>query len=354
MPTQTTLTGTYDISTLLAARTASAAAYGLETIQRILAADIAAHNILVRQMLGDFAELSSDRQRLYGGSVGGEMIEVDEYGRAPTQRDLPGSTVGFPLRLFQYALGWTDKWLKIHTPADMAIATQAAEKAHLRAIQREIKRAIFRSANYSWPDYLVDNVTLAVKRFVNADSLAIPNGPNGETFTASSHTHYDAIAGLTAAALTATINDVIEHGFGGKVIAAINKADEAAVRALTGFVAYPDPRIIYRNSDTPGQTLDITRLDNRAIGIFGGAEVWVKPWAIANYVFVYDSDDPQKPLVFRQRSDSQLQGLRIAATLDTYPLHAQYMEDEYGIGVWTRTNGAVLYFGGGAYVDPTI
>ncbi len=61
-----------------------------------------------------------------------------------------------------------------------------------------------------------------------------------------------------------------------------------------------------------------------------------------------------KPLAFRQREAASLQGLRIAAQLDTHPLYAQYMEAEFGVGVWTRTNGAVLYFGGASYTDPTI
>jgi len=346
--------GTYDINTLLATRFQSAAEFGLDTIQQVLEADIAAHNAIVQQMVSDLCEITSDRQRKYGSSVSGEMVEVDEFGRAPTQNPVVGDTCGFPLRLFQYSIGWTSKYFEIATPADLAQATLGAESAHLRAIQRELKKAIYLSANYTFNDYLVDKVDLAVKRFVNADGARIPNGPNGEVFDGSTHTHYDANASLTATVLTNIINDVIEHGHGGAVKVVINKADEAAVRALGGFVAYPDPRVIYRASDTPAQTLDISRLDNRAIGIFGGAEVWVKPWAIANYAFVYDSASPNKPLVFRQRTQQTLQGLRIAAELNTFPLLARYMEAEYGIGAWTRTNGAVLYFAGAVYTDPTI
>ena len=347
-------TGTHDISTLLATRFQSAVAYGLDTIEQVLAADIAAHNAIVQEMVSDICEVTTDRQRRYGTSVDGDMVEVDEYGRAPTQVAKPGATVGFPLRMFQFAIGWNEKWLQLHTPADMATAVQNAEKAHLRAIQRDIKRAIFASANYTFNDFLVDKVDLAVKRFVNADSAAIPDGPNGETFDGSTHTHYAALASLTAAGLKANINNVIEHGFGGAVRVAINKADETTVRALSGFVAYPDPRIVYRNTDTPGQTLDISRLDNRAIGIFEGAEVWVKPWALQYYTFAWDAASPNKPLAFRQRDAATLQGMRIAATLSTFPLYAQYMEAEWGIGVWTRTNGACLYFNNGTWADPTI
>jgi hypothetical protein len=347
-------TGTYDISSLLAARFQSAAQFGLDTIQRVLNADVAAHNAIVSEMMNEMCEVTTDRQRKYGTSTDGEMVEVDEYGRAPTLRPQVGATVGFPLKLFQFPVGWTEKWLQVHTPADIATATLGAETAHLRGIQREIKRAVYLSANYTHNDHLVDKVDLAVKRFVNADSATIPNGPNGETFDSATHTHYNGEASLTAAFLTACINDVIEHGHGGQVRVAISKTDEAAVRLLTGFIAYPDPRVIYRVTDTPGQTLDISRLDNRAIGIFAGAEVWVKPWAIANYVYAWDAGSPNKPLAFRQREQTALQGLRIAATNSSFPLIAQFFEAEYGLGVWTRTNGSILYFANATYADPTI
>ena len=35
---------------------------------------------------------------------------------------------------------------------------------------------------------------------------------------------------------------------------------------------------------------------------------------------------PQKPVAFRQRTQTSVQGLRIAAELDTFPLHARYLE----------------------------
>lgn len=356
--TVTVGTGVHDISDLLAARFQSVAEYGMNTIVEVLQSDIAAHNTIVMEMLSDMCEPTTDRQRIYGTSASGDMTEVDEYGKAPTKKATTGATVGFPLKLYQFNVGWTAKWMQTRTPADMATAVLAAEKAHLRELQRQIKRAIFLSANYTFIDHLVDKVSLSVKRLVNGDSAEIPEGPNGETFDGASHSHYNFAASLNATDLNTVINDVIEHGHGAAVRVAINKADETAVRALSGFVAYPDPRLIvpvYSATGVPGTKLDISRLDNRAIGIFGGAEVWVKPWAIANYPFAWDAGGSQKPLAFRQRASTAIQGLRIAAENDDYPLYAQFLEAEFGIGVWTRTNGAVYYTGSGAsYTDPTI
>lgn len=349
-----TNTGTYDISSLLNFRGTSAVEFGIDTIAQVLQRDLAAWNALVLEMIQEMCEPTTERAMVYGTGASGEMQETDEYGRTSTQRAEVGDNVYFPLREFQYNLGWTDKALKVLTPADIANQQIAGEKAHWKRIQREIKRAIYPAADYDYRDHLIDNVVLAVKRFVNADGGGIPEGPNGETFDPDTHTHYVANNGWLAAALTAAINNVLEHGHGGNIRVAINTADETAVRGLSGFVPYPDPRIVYRQTDTPGKTLDISRLDNRAIGIYGGAEVWVKSWAIDNYPFIWDAASPEKPLAFRQRAQTALQGLRLAAENDDYPLHVKNQEAEFGIAAKTRTNGVVLYVGGSSYTDPTI
>lgn len=347
-------TGSLTIADLLAARFQSVAEFGEDTVQEVLAADIAAHNTIVTQMVSELCEVTTDRQRLSGSSLSGEMIEVDEHGRAPTQRDQPGSTVGFPLKLYQFNVGWTRKWLQSATPADLAIRTQAAKKAHLRRIQTDIKSALYLSSNYTHRDHLIDNVDLEVKRFVNADSKPIPDGPNGETFDGATHTHYDASASLTASAVTAIIDDVVEHGHGDQVRLNISRTNETAFRALSGFEAYVDPRLtLNANANEPRTRAILNRLDNRPIGIFGAAEVWVKPWAIAGYYFAHSVSGP-KPLAFRQRQQEALQGLQMVSESEVHPLLVEFMEAEFGVGVYTRTNGAVLYVGGGSYVAPTI
>jgi hypothetical protein len=48
--------------------------------------------------------------------------------------------------------------------------------------------------------------------------------------------------------------------------------------------------------------------------------------------------------------------MEIAAEFDSYPLRARALEREIGVGVWNRTNGAVLYIDTGnadAYVAPS-
>lgn len=347
-------TGHYTIEDLLEVDFQSVAEFGRQTIREVLQRDLEAHNEIMEEMVSDLADVDTDRQRIYGSSSNGDMVEVDEHGRSPTQKETHGATVAFPLRLFQYSLGWTEKWMRTNTPADMAQSTISAEKSHRRRVQDEIRRAIFESSNYTFQDHLVDNVDLDVKRLVNADGAPIPDGPFGETFDGSSHTHYLANASLTNAVANSLVDHIVEHGHGQNVKIYINRADATAWKGLSDFNEYEDPRMIFRASDVPDERVDITQLDNKAIGIFNAAEVWVKPWIPQNYALCIDiGGDSEPPLVFRQRDAESLQGLRTAAEIARFPLITEHMEAEFGLGVWNRTNGAVLQFNNSTYQDPS-
>lgn len=349
--------GIYDIQSLLAIKFQSVKAFGLNTIQDVIQRDLEMHNQLVTDMVGSLCETTTDAQRTYGTSSQNSMQEVDEYGRANTVRMDVGDTVGFPLRRYQYALGWTADWFSKKTPGDMAQIVVDSEAAHKREIVTQIKRAIFLSSNYTFRDHLVDYVSLNVKRFVNADSARIPNGPYGLTFDGSTHTHYLGATSLSTTLMDAAILSLLEHGLGGNVKVAFNYANEAAVRGLTGFTPYLDQRIVTPASsrDVTNSTLNVTSLYDRAIGLYGAAEVVIKPWVPAGYFFMWDDNPSAKPLAFRQQEATDLQGLRIPATFDAFPLHAEYMQAEFGIGVWNRTNGVVGKFtaSGSTYEDPT-
>lgn len=348
--------GTFTLADLLAVRFQSVNDFGANTVVEVLQQDLAAHNAIVNEMLTDMAVFTTDTQDIYGTGTAGEMVEVDEVGRSETQKPSPGSTVGFPLRLFQYGIGWTAKYMETATPADLAQGQLAAEQAHMKAIRRDIKRALFGPLNYTWNDFLINNVAIPVKRLVNADSAAIPDAPDGSTFTASSHTHYNGSAALDVAAVNAGITDLIEHGHGARVMIAIHHTNAAAFIALSGFVKAVPAYVQTPAYDVtiPSARTDLGNQYNRLLGYFGAAEVWVKPWAIADYMFIWDGAAAGKPLKMRQRTATSLQGLRIAAELPLYPLYAKYFEAEYGIGVWTRTNGVAVHFANATYQSPSI
>lgn len=348
-------TGIYDVPSLLAATNSTVVEVGEDTIAEILAADNAAFSAVVDDMLADLCVSSTDRLRTVGNSLGGNAMEVDEYGQGPTQKDVPGYFVGFPLKRIQFNVGWTTQWLKNAKAADLAIRNGIAQGAHLRRMRYELQRAIFTPTNaLTTKDHLgPDNATLPVRALINADSTAMANGPNGEVFDGATHTHYDGSATLTAAAVTALIADVVEHRNGAVVRVYINVADAAAFALLTGFIALQVPFVTLNDAANQAiKRVDISKADNRQIGWFGVAEVWTKPWVPANYVVAADVAAPAKPLVRRVEENDR--GMHIAAEIESHPLHANFAEWFYGFGVWNRTAMAVLKTNNATYAAPTL
>lgn len=348
--------GLQSIDDLLAIRFRSPLQLGLNTIAPVLERDMAIHNQLTTDMVSSFADVTDDYRRVYGSSDVLDMIEADEFSRAHTQKGQTGSEVDFPMRGYQIAIGWDRAYFQNATVADMAQTQISAQKGHIIRIRTELQKAIYQSSNYSFVDYRDTKVSLPVKRFLNADGANIPDSPFGNTFNPATHTHYLATAAASAADVNSLISTVLEHHIGGKPTVIINRADEAQFRALTGFQPYIDSRLTLNvNQNQPYARLNPFQADNRPIGLFGSAEVWVKPWALPSYWLMTDlSDQAPRPLACRVRKGQTKIELKVMAQLDFAPLYAKYMESEYGFGVWTRTNGAVLYTGGGAYVDPVL
>lgn len=358
-------TGTHTIADLLdnAFASTTVVEFGIERLNDAIQADLNVHNQRMREIVAQMAIITTERSTVYGTNDTAEMHSADEFSRGPTQKVTVGSKVEFPLDKKQTALGWTYDYFKRATVNDIAKQQVAVRKAHLTAVINAMRDALFGSSNFTSVDRFRDNLSLSVKRLVNADSASIPNGPNGETYDASTHTHYDSTTSVSGSglntAILATISDVVEHGHGGQVVLYINRAQEAAIRLLTDFTPYLDPRVIPASTTTRANgMLDTSRLDNRAIGIFGAAEVWVKPWVPADYFLCFDRADPRKPLAFRESVVGAESGLQLGGPrrLEAHPLMADYYEAFLGVGVWTRTNGAVLYANagaGGSYVVPT-
>jgi hypothetical protein len=352
--------GTLGTLDTLASSQQTIAQYGedraFSDIQRSLEID----NRILMESMSPLVERTTDRQRRYGGTANMTMQEVDEFGRSDAQKVAAGVTVGFPLRLFDISVQWNRKFFQNATAAELAAQMTAAQASYRRKVLLEMKKALFNPMNYTFEDALVDHVDLSVKRLVNADSAAIPLGPNGGTFDGATHTHYIArVSTLAATDIDAVINTVIEHHAEGRPMLYINRASESAVRGFNSagqFLAY-QPVTIQPSDDSiraRGGTLAGTPIDNRAIGIWGtsNTEVWVKPWVPANYMFAWVAGAPA-PLVFRTRNAGG-GGLTVAADDELHPLRAETLEAEFGFGVWTRTNGAVLYTGGTSYTAPTL
>lgn len=352
MPNYGTFTS---LDTLATLSNTTVAQLGEDTAFAAIDAALAAHNAIMQDLLSSLVDRTTDRLRRYGGPANMAMDEIDEMGTPDAQKVAAGSNVGFPLRLYGGSLQWTRKAFQNMMANEFAAQVTGMMDADKNVVIRQIKRAIYTPTNNTtYVDRLVDGVVLPLRALVNADSQPLPLGPNGEVFTASSHTHYLANATYTAASLTSLISTVTEHYGNGNIIVCINQADEAATRGFTGFVAYIDPRLMnLTTAITARDSLDnLVNIYNRRIGLFAGAEIWVKPWVLSGYPFCYLEGQP-KPLVMRTRPTGG-GDLSLVFEDEEHPLRARTYEREFGISVWNRTNGAVLDNAHGSYTAPTI
>jgi hypothetical protein len=340
--------------------------YGEDRLYAHLTDLLNVHNAMTTQMVSLFVEFTTDNIRRFGaGAVSGEMIEVDEWGLTDVQKtQVAGYDIGFPLRAYQYSLGWTRKYFELKAVSDLAKEFVASQEADVRNVKRQMLSALFNPVNYTFTDRLVNFQTLPVKRLTNADGSPIPINEFGATFVGGTHTHYLGRAGgaLAAADITAAIDTVVEHGIaGGQVLVLINKAQEPAIAAMTPFTPLQAPMVDLG----PGSTVQLVarmsrenpyRLDDRPIGVWDGyVVVHTKPWIPPNYIVIMIvGSTAGKVLTFRTRNVPGYGTLRMVAEHEHYPLRAQHMEREFGVGVWQRLGAAVLYAGGSSYVAPVI
>lgn len=352
--------GTLSIFDTLGSRRAAASDYlGLydeqtlyEQVQRFLDA----HNLLMSEMTADIMDTTTERFLTWGNIATVDMQEGDEFSIPDAQKAQPSPVMmGFPLKIKQAAYQVTQRFMQTKTLGDLEDVVKASTDADLRQRLKDIRAALFNPTNNTaYVDRFVDGANIPLRALTNADGTFIPPDRFGNTFNAGTHTHFLGTASFVAADLTALIQTVLEHYYSGDIRVYINQAQEAAVRAMSGFYAYWDARL------NPGVNtaraigeLDMSNIYDRPIGVYNAAQIWVRPWVPASYLFCFNAGET-KPLRMRTRPSAgiDLGQLRIAAQNMSYPLQATVMEREYGIGVYERTNGAVLYTGNATYTAP--
>lgn len=345
--------------------TTTIADFNEQTLAQRVQQAVDLYNRGVAEAIRDFATVTAAYQLPYGTLTDDTgMQELDEWGSPDADKTTAAGSLGLPLRRFGKSKQWTRLFV-LNTPVSQ-LATELNDMAAKDAqnLKRRILQALVKSTNtLNYNDRFATRNTYDLRALLNADGMAIPPGPNGETFTASSHTHYLASTTLDDAFAASIIDTVVEHGVDGGIVWYINRTQESAVRNLTGnggFQAYVDARI--RPADSTSFAtggLDVNNTTDRAIGLYYGAEVWVKPWVPSNYHIVFDAGASDKPLGIRTRSGSlaagaEQGGFGLIFDNEQYPLRAKAVGREFGVGVINRHKAAVGYSGGGTYVIPTI
>ncbi len=314
-----------------------------------------AHNAITTELRAGLTFTTTDSQRLYGGTDTVVMEDLDEFGSPDAQKVSAGENLGFPLRKTGAAVQWTRTFLMNARVSQINATTQAIMTADLKRISRDIRRAFMLATNYTFKDRLATNLNLSVKRLLNADGDPVPPSPYGDTFDGSTHTHYLATATFTKAGLTDLVETVLEHNANANIRVEINRAQETALRVAANFpdfLPYTDARLIQATDVTRAAgDLNMNRVYDRAIGVYGPAEVWVKPYMPANYLTAYDTSMP--PLAYRVPENGS-GNLELVFEDEAHPLRARGWERNYGVGVWRRHAMAMLFIASASWADPTI
>jgi hypothetical protein len=342
------------LQSLALAQGLTIAQFGVAETYALVERDLNYHNQLVNtEMIPDLCWVTDQREEQYGIQDDMTVEEIDEFGRPDTQKLGFATTMGFPLSSYGRSVGWTWDYAQVQTPGQLVEQVTAIKGGDLKGIRLNIARRLFNPANnLTYKDRKIDNKTLKLRALINADGEQVMPGPEMQAFNAGTHTHYTATnnASLTNTAVTALVNNVLEHGRVGELCLYINLAQEAAIRGFNGaneFTPYVDVRI--RQSQTAvyaiDDTLDLDTPEDRAIGIYGAAKVYVKPWIPSGYLLCVDKGaGNMKPLAYRTRPGGALSdlGLRGRIKTDDFPLYAETLARDYGVGVWQRHMAACL------------
>lgn len=356
--------GTLQILDTIGSRRAAATdylhLYDEATLYDQINAYLVAHNKLMSDMMADLVTPVGDQRFITWGNVDTvDMIDADEFSRPDVQKSQESPTgLGIPLYGKQIAWGVTRLFMMNKTVGDLDQLLTNITDADKRDLLKTIRRTLFNPTNNtSYVDRRFDkaqfSTSFPLRAFYNADSAFIPKSPYGASFDGSTHTHFLGTSAFANTDLDAGLDTVREHYLMGTARMYISKSLETTVRGFTGFYPYYDARLRVGMDTTAAlsQNLDMSNTEDRAIGIYKDAEVFVKYWMPSGYVFFFNTSAP-KPLGMRTR-DAVQGNLHVAADMEIYPLRAQFMEREYGLAVIERANGACLDTAHSSYNAPS-
>jgi hypothetical protein len=344
----TNTVGMYQLTDLLAVRNASSASFGLDLINQTLQAEVAYANQQADEMLSDFCQKFTSQSAVWGGGGSIVMEEMDEHGTPLASHSAPGITAQFPLRLYKQKLGWNREYFKKATPAEVASKFLELRKGYFNALIKGMRRGLYGFGNgvtseYTFVDRLTNGVSLTVKSLANGGVTAgtIPDSPAGAPF-ATTHCHLNYDDSVDASTYQDVIDHLTEHGNTKGLKCYIARANLAELVTLTTiFTPLSHMKVAVNGTTlavgTTADKFDMADFENQLVGYLNGEiEVWVKPWAVAEYILMVATGMPEKVLGFRLDDP-----WHIAAPYDDYPLYAENTEAEFGFGVFNRVMAAV-------------
>jgi hypothetical protein len=337
----------------------SAIEYGLDKLNAEIVKSLNTYNKQVSELMNDYAESVSEQVKVFGMNDTIDGVESDEFGKSRTSKTAGKWEVAFPLKKYIFGVGYSFDWLQTASVQEVNKKFIDLQIGHQKNIVKQMRTALFTmNSNVTFVDSFFNGETLTLKGFWNADSSNIPANAAGTTFAGASHTHYaGAVSGSVAATdIDSLVSNVTEHDCTQNLLIGINAADAATVKALSGFTALSSSLLNYSGVTSTVQTLDLTDLNNRVIGLWkDSVPVWVKPFVPAHYMVCMSLDNPMgKPVGYRQHHVAALRGLRLNSKSALEPMITEEGISFEGMAVMNRSAGAVLQLNNSTFSAPTI
>lgn len=282
-----------------------------------------------------------------------QFQRATEYGRPDRQRISQAERSRYiPIEDFSLGVGFTRKYLQLARSDQVALQVDEATRADQELIIRSILQQVLRIENLGGSGIY--------KTFWNNDGDAPPRYI--DTTFAGSHTHFLTSATVTLALVQSMRLKLVEHGFDLSRELWINSAEEAAVRALTGFVpvASRDQQLITNSNPFNATNVQTATVDPaQFIGVLEGFRIRVYNWMPSGYLFAYDAGNSvglKKPLAWRNYPVSSLVGLQLfnEDPGSSFPLVNSFFARSFGLAALERSNGVAAQITAGAYATPAI
>lgn len=297
---------------------------------------------------------------LYNLGAVDEGQEIGTDGRPLETRVTGQIDVAFPMRRIGWATGWNYETAAYMTLEDLEKLTAARQGGNAKRHLREIFRALFNSANYTYTDPI--HGPLTIRRLANTDGTIFP--PTWSSDTEADDNHY-LVSGYAPTAISATNNpfvtlkaELIEHfTVNTQVVAIINAAQRTEILTdLPSFVDAPTAGITPGDQTAIANALGGINVPGTFLGIDNDSGVYVyvndTGRVPANYILALAVGAPA-PLRRRIPVPESLQGFKLEAEEESYPMFKRTFVERFGYGVANRLGAAVMFLdSGGSYTTP--
>jgi hypothetical protein len=334
-----------------------------EIIQDISAAVQLFNQSIAQSELAGLMSPTADAAIEYGQGAGNSFEDATEYAQGDAQRSQTSGHM-LPLRLVDYKMGWTSRWLEEARRAQIDNDINAMLDAARDVFEKRVLTRLFKLEPETGVGYGLGSAGIS-PGFADAGTpsgtvafVPRPYLQRAAAFTAS-HNHYMRLDGITQANLESAVKNLWEHGYDQVFDLLISMADVTSwtnTTNVTGFKARPDLLLQY------GQDTTLGLVDQSYIGVIGTAYGSVRVRASARiptgYWGVFKSFgalDVRNPIAVRFNPMRGF-GLRLTVNnVDRYPLAGSIGEMAFGVGVRDRI-AAVLVENdsSGSYASPTI